>query len=139
MAAYAWGFLFDKKMDFGHVDQMKKYLCEIKEIVEIGDDAKDDFVENTILENYDRLGINKILSPLLKNVPYRFLSPWIPFTTQEDVVEKSYNYKKYHGVYGIYDEGIILNAEWLEYFRNHYSEMKNFAIKELEKTYLAKE
>ena len=139
MAAYAWGYLFHKKMDFGHVDQMKKYLSEIKEIVEISDDAKDDIVEETILENYDRLGIKKILSPLLKNVPYRFLSPWIPFTTQEDVVEKSYNYKKYHGVYGIYDEGIILNAEWLEYFRNHYSEMKNFAIKELEKTYLAKE
>lgn len=135
MAAYAWGYVFEKNIDFGPVDQIKKYLCEVKEVAKISNLAKEGFIEETILEEYDRSGIKKILSPLLKNVPYRFLSPWIPFTTLEDVVQKSYNYKKYHGVYGIYDEGIALNAEWLQYFRDNYQKIRDFVIRELEKSY----
>lgn len=139
MAAYAWSYVFDMKMDFGSVDQMKKYLCEVKEVAYIGNNAKEGFIEETILEYYDRSDIKKILSPLLKNVPYRFLSPWIPFTTQEEVIQKSYDYKKYHGVYGIYDEGIVLNAEWLDYFRENYNQLREFVIKELKKAYSARE
>ena len=118
---------------------MIKYLCEVKEVTKIGNHAKEGYIEETILEEYDRSGLKKILSPLLKNVPYRFLSPWIPFTTQEDVIQKSYNYKKYHGVYGIYDEGIVLNAEWLEYFRDNYHELRDFVIRELERSYSVRE
>lgn len=135
MAAYAWDYIFNKNMDFGSVDQMKKYLYDLKVVAKIRDDAKEGFIEEIILDKYDSLGIKKILSPLLKNVPYRFLSPWIPFTTQDEVVQKSYNYKKYHGVYAIYDEGIVLNAEWLEYFRKNYDEIRGFIINELEKAY----
>jgi hypothetical protein len=135
MAAYAWDYIFNKNMDFGSVDQMKKYLIDLKDVANFEDDAKVGFIEEMILEKYDSLGIKKILSPLLKNVPYRFLSPWITFTTQDEVIQKSYDYKKYHGVYAIYDEGIVLNAEWLEYFRNNYDEIRDFIINELEKAY----
>ena len=43
--------------------------------------ATSNVVENHIKMHYDSKGVDKLLSPLLKNVPYRFLSPWVKYTT----------------------------------------------------------
>ena len=138
MAAIAWKYVFDIKLDFGNVDQLEKYLYEVKEHTNIRNDAKEVFVEETIIENYDRLGLKKVLSPLLKNVPYRFLSPWIPFTTQEEVIQKSID-KDNHCLYSLLEDGIDLNPEWFHFLRNHYDEIKEFIIEDLMKSYPIKD
>ena len=73
---------------------------------------------------YDSDGIGKILEPLLKNVPYRFLSPWIPYTTDEEVVEKS-NSADCACLYALQDNNILVNEEWWEYIENNYTHLCN--------------
>jgi hypothetical protein len=68
---------------------------------------------------YESEGIDKILEPLLKNVPYRFLSPWIPYTTDAEVIEKSKN-GDCACLYALHDDHLILNQEWWEYIKKHY-------------------
>lgn len=134
MAAIAWKYIFDIRLDFGKVDQLEKYLSEVKKIINLDNDADESLVEESIIENYDSLGVKGVLSPLLKNVPYRFLSPWIPFTTQDEVINKSCD-KDTHCLYRLLDEEIDLNPEWLNFLRDNYDEIKGFVNKELEKTY----
>ena len=79
-------------------------------------------VEAYLSQHYDSKGIRNILEPLLKNVPYRLLSPWIQYTTNEEVVEKS-NFKGYSCLYALRDDKIVLNKEWWEYIRVRYSKI----------------
>ena len=70
------------------------------------------------------------LSPLLKNVPYRFLSPWIPFTCNEDVVAKSNN-PETRCPYSLHDDHIEVNASWGDYLIANYEKMTEFVEQEL--------
>ena len=59
---------------------------------------------------YESEGIGEILEPLLENLPYLFLSPWIKYTTDEDVIEKS-NSGDYACLYALHNDHLVLNEE----------------------------
>lgn len=84
-------------------------------------------VESYMRQHYEGQGLSKILAPLMKNVPYRFLSPWIKFSTTEDVVAKS-NAKGYNGLYAINKDGILLDEDWWEYIEENYDKIYSFAL-----------
>jgi hypothetical protein len=119
-------------LSLGNVDQLKKYLLAVQELTGLKTDSSKDEIEETIIEKYESLGLVTILAPLLKNVPYRFLSPWIQFTTKEEVVSKS-NDKENDCLYGFTNDGIFLNPIWLEYLRSEKDKIIDFTSLELEK------
>ena len=80
------------------------------------------FENNPFMNNVYPGNARYILEPLLKNVPYRLLSPWIPYTTNEEVVEKS-NSKGCACLYALREDKIVLNKEWWEYIRVRYSKI----------------
>lgn len=129
MVAKAWKYAYIEKYDFGSVDQLKKYMDIIKGLLFLQTDAKEKVVEEKILEFYDFMHLDRILSPLLKNVPYRFLSPWIPFTSNEDVIEKS-NDPDSQCIYAIKKDGIVLNEKWLDYLRDESNVIEEFIKRE---------
>ena len=55
----------------------------------------------------------------MKNVPYRFLSPWIKYTTDEDVITKSCS-KHFTGPYAIHSDNIVFDEDWWEYIEQLY-------------------
>jgi len=128
MAAMAWPIVFDDEIDLGSRDMMYKYLDEVVKKTTLIRTASSNVVENYLLQHYSSHGIDKILSPLLKNVPYRFLSPWIKFTTTEDVIEKSLK-TNFDGLYAIHTNGITLSEEWWEYIRDNYLEICDLTMR----------
>ena len=124
----AWPIVFDDEIDLGSRDMMYKYLDEVVKKTTLIRTASSNVVENYLLQHYSSHGIDKILSPLLKNVPYRFLSPWIKFTTTEDVIEKSLK-TNFDGLYAIHTNGIILSEEWWEYIKDNYLEVCDFVMR----------
>lgn len=130
MAGFAWPLLFDDDIDFGNTDFMRKYLTEVMKKTSLIPSASQKVVESYMKQHYDSQGISKILSPLMKNVPYRFLSPWIKFSTTEEVVTKT-NTKGYNGLYAIHKDGILLDEDWWEYIEKSYDKIYSFALNSL--------
>lgn len=122
IAALAWPIVLDYRIDLGMSDMLPKYLNDIMWKTPLIERSTGKTVEAYLSQHYDSKGIRTILEPLLKNVPYRLLSPWIPFTTNEEVMEKS-NSKEYSCLYAIRDEKIVLNKEWWKYIRVRYSKI----------------
>lgn len=128
MAALAWPIVFEDEIELGSSDMMKKYLEAVVKKTTLIKGASSNVVENYLKQHFSSQGVDKILSPLMKNVPYRFLSPWIKYTTDEDVTEKSCA-KSFNGLYALHSNYIILDEEWWEYIDAHYLEICDFAVR----------
>ncbi len=128
MAAMAWPIVFDNEIDLGSRDMMYKYLDEVLKKTTLIRTASSNVVENYLLQHYSSHGVDKILSPLMKNVPYRFLSPWIKFTTTEDVVNESLK-TNFDGLYAIHPDNITLSKDWWEYIEANYLDVCDFAMR----------
>ena len=127
-AVIAWPIVFEDELSFGAADQISKYLSMLKNKVNVIPAASSKVVEAALTQNYSAKGVDAILNPLLNNVPYRFLSPWIPFTNNQDVIEKS-NSNDYACPYALHDDCIILDEDWWEYIEEHYDELCEFTKK----------
>ena len=125
MAALAWPIFFDYEIELGKSDMLPKYLVDITRRTTLIKAASSNVVEKYLRQHYTSQGIDKILEPLLKNVPYRFLSPWIPFTTNEEVKQKS-NCIEYACPYALGNIGVLFDEDWWEYIMDNYSDIVNF-------------
>ena len=111
MATLAWPIVFEYEIDLGKSDMIAQYLNDILKQSTLIKNISNKVVEAYLSVYYYSDGIDKILEPLLKNVPYRFLSPWIPYTTDEEVVEKS-NSADCACLYALQDDSILYH-KWL--------------------------
>lgn len=127
MARFAWPLIFCDEIEFGPFDMMRIYLTDVMKKTRLIKNASENVVESYIIEQYDDLGLSQFLNPLLKNVPYRFLSPWISFTTIDDVIAKS-NDHDYTGLYALQKDSIVIKEEWWRYIENNYDQIKDFII-----------
>lgn len=89
MVSIAWRYVFVVDCQFPSQDQLPVYLRAIQTKTYLTRYAKEKEVEETIRDSFYEWKWNSLLRPLLNNVPYRFLSPWIPFTNNEEVIAKS--------------------------------------------------
>lgn len=128
MAAMAWPIVFEDDIDLGNSDIMKSYLEGVVKNTKLIKGATSNVVENYLKQHYFSQGVDKILSPLMKNVPYRFLSPWIKYTTDAEVIEKSCA-KSFNGLYAIHSNHIVLDEEWWDYIDAHYLEICDFSMR----------
>ena len=128
MASMAWPIVFDNEIDLGKSDLMKKYLEDVIRKTKLISAASSNVVETYLRQHYSSQGVDKILAPLMKNVPYRFLSPWVKYTTDNEVIEKSCS-KNFNGLYAIQSNYIVLDEEWWEYIEAHYIEICDFAMR----------
>ena len=134
MVAIAWKYVNVDGYSLGRSDQLSKYISVLKDKLYLQNNSKEEEVEERILEYYKIMNLVQVIGPLLKNVPYRFLSPWIPFTTNDDVIEKS-NEPDATCLYALKDDFILINSQWFDYLCNNYEDIVNFINGELN-TYL---
>ena len=128
MAALAWPIVFENDIDLGSSDMMRKYLEEVIKKTKLIKGASSKVVEAYLMQHYSSQGVDKVLAPLMKNVPYRFLSPWIQYTTDAEVIEKSCA-KSFNGLYAIHSNFIVFDEEWWEYIDAHYQEVCDFVMR----------
>ena len=127
MAALAWPIVMEYGIDLGKQDLLKKYLQEIDKKERITKGVSYKVVEYYLKLHYSLYRYDKLLSPLLLNVPYRFLSPWIKFTNNEEVVEKT-KCESVNAPYTISPNSIEINSVWFGYFTTHYEELCSFTL-----------
>lgn len=129
MAAQAWPIIFNDKLDLGSRDMMNKYLLDLKGYTSLTESSSSSAVENW-LHNRFSSNVKRTLDPLLKNVPFRFLSPWIKYVSDEDVIEKS-NSTEYAALYALHKDQIIMDEDWFDYIIENYDDVYKFAKESL--------
>lgn len=129
MVANAWKYVFVENAKFPSIDQLPKYLNAIYALDPFLNITSDrEAVERGVNVSFQTF--NPIIAPLLKNVPYRFLSPWIPFTSNEDVIEKS-SRPEINCIYSLRNDSIVINESWGDFILGHYDKIYNFIEREL--------
>ena len=130
MVTIAWKYVFVENCEFPKLDQLPNYLSKIQGKSYLDRYAKESRVKETVRAHYQEWNWNTLLMPLLNNVPYRFLSPWIPFTNNEEIIAKS-NETESRCPYSIAKNHITINPLWSDYIVENYDKISLFIEKEL--------
>lgn len=135
MASIGWLLIFKEDVFLGKNDMLRTYLKRVKDKMDIASADSYFDVETCISQDFENKGLSKILTPLLNNVPYRFLSPWIRFVSNADVRSKS-NIASFHAPYALLHDGIKLKEEWMNFILANWNNIIIF-ISEKFTEYLA--
>lgn len=125
MVAESWFPIHYFKLSFGKSDSLFEKSLEIQNEFHISIESNKEKTKRYLLDNL--CDTKKHLKVFSRNVPYRFLSPWITYTCDEDVVNKSQRFEK-QCLYAICGEDIIINDIWVDYLTENYSILRDFAF-----------
>ena len=109
MIAEAWYPIHYFRLSFGKLDSLESNILELQRLLDIPIDANKDVVRETILKNAEMPSVRRCLSIFTLNVPYRFLSPWIPRAT-------------------IAGKEIMVDEIWAEYLTRNASILKDYSF-----------
>ena len=124
MMALAWPYIYEYGLDLGKEDSLKKISASLIRQTPLIEKATENTVRSYINVHYSLA--KKIISPLLENVPYRFLSPWIKFVSKEDVIQKS-NDISFACPYAFVDDNIVFDEDWYDYLHDNLDKLEKFA------------
>lgn len=127
MIAEAWYPIHYFRLSFGKLDSLESIILELQRNLNIPIDASRESVKSQIINNLANPDIKKLIHVLSLNVPYRFLSPWIPKATDAQVVEYSVLFT--NGCpYAIIDKKIVVDPLWVDYLISYSSILKDFSF-----------
>ena len=128
MLSIVWPIIFEYNLDLGKTDSLKSITRSLSKIAPLGEKSSPNIVRQYINEHYDR--VKKSVSPLLENVPYRFLSPWIKFISTSDVIQKS-NDETLASPYAFIDDNIVFDEDWYDYINKNMDKLTKFTKESL--------
>jgi len=128
MVSLSWPLMYKYDISLGSRDMLKSIGDRLIANATLSPNFEASVVRSILKSRYN--GIKPIIGTLLKNVPYRFLSPWIKFTSNADVEAKSQD-NEYASPYAIHDDYITLDEDWSEYFRDNMPTIKSYISTEL--------
>jgi hypothetical protein len=130
MVAEVWYPVHYFKLSFGKQDQLFQYSDKIKTDFALANDTKKIEIIQFVTAN-----ALQIVRPLAKEVPYRFLSAWfrpelrgmIEGKKNTHVIDLAAN-SQYLSLYHFSNDKktIIINADWYDYIKQHYSILQAF-------------
>ena len=127
MVAEAWYPIHYFRLSFGKLDSLETIILEIQRQLAIPIDASRESIKTQILDNLNKSEVRRLLYVLSLNVPYRFLSPWIPKSTDNQVVEQSQLF--INGCpYAIIDKSVIIDNLWVDYLIANAAILKDFSF-----------
>lgn len=125
MVSESWYPIHYFKLSFGKSDSLFEKSMEIQNVFQISIESDKEKTKRYLLENLNET--KKYLKVFSLNVPYRFLSPWISYTCDKNVVEKSQKFEN-QCLYAIYDDEIVINEIWIDYLTENYTILRDFAF-----------
>jgi hypothetical protein len=130
MVANAWYPIHYFRLSFGKSDSLFDIVTELQRITQIPIDAKKDEIIKGLKDSLSDKRVKNQLDTLLINVPYRFLSPWITYVSDEDTIKRSQALQN-GCLYSLHKEEddffIELNPAWDVYLHNNYGILMDFA------------
>lgn len=130
MVANAWYPIHYFRLSFGKSDSLFEIVMKLQQITKIPIDANAETVVSGITDRLGDKQVRGLLNTLTLNVPYRFLSPWIQYKYDKDVVIRSQQLENnclYSLCKNTDDFYIDLNPAWDEYLHNHYNILVDYA------------
>lgn len=89
MIGLAWYPIHYFRLSFGKMDSLQQLVVELQQEWDIPIDSSCSEVTDRLMSHADDLSVRNAVKKLLQHVPYRFLSPWIPFHSNVQVVRDS--------------------------------------------------
>lgn len=127
MITEAWYPIHYFRLSFGKSDSLYIQIIELQKELNIPIDANKKDIKNKIISNLNNPKIKSLLRVFTLNVPYRFLSPWIPHTTNNEVIVLSQSFTN-DCIYSINEETIELNPVWEQYLYDNYLILRDFTF-----------
>ena len=127
MIVEAWYPIHYFRLSFGKSDSLYNQIISLQKELNIPIDAKKTEIKKQILCNLDNLKIKSLLRIFTLNVPYRFLSPWIRYTTDAEVSIQSKDFTN-NCLYAIDGEHIEVNPAWSQYLSENYIILHDFTF-----------
>jgi len=127
MITEAWYPIHYFRLSFGKSDSLYDQAVELQKLLNIPIDSNKNQIYLHIIDNIETPRVKSLLRVFSFNVPYRFLSPWIIYTTKEDVVTLSKNFTN-NCLYAINGESIEINPNWEQYLNDHYLILRDFTF-----------
>ena len=126
MIAESWYPIHYFKLSFGKSDSLYVQSLALRQELNIPIDADKERIKLLLLNNLNNNRVKSFLRVFILNVPYRFLSPWIKYTYDKDVISRSQLFEN-ECLYAINDECVEVNVKWVDYLSEHYLILKDFA------------
>lgn len=129
MVANAWFPIHYFHLSFGSMDSLHRIVTELQWMTDLPMDAKKEEVVECLTARLDDKKVKDQLATLIRNVPYRFLSPWINYTSDADVIARSHAYENgcLYSIQKTKDEFYItINPVWNKYLQDYYGILTDF-------------
>lgn len=123
MISNAWFPINFFKLSFGSQDKIAEIISELANILPVKLNDDKDRVYRLIINSNDN-SIKKMLFHLDKNVPHKFLSPWLKGSKGE-VYEKSQKDSN-TSIYQLHKKEIVVNNNWFDYIQRNSKVLKDF-------------
>jgi len=127
MIAEAWYPIHYFRISFGKSDSLEAKIIEIQSVLQIPIDERKSKVAETILANIGNPAVRRCLNIFTLNVPYRFLSPWIPNATDKQVESLSQQFFN-NCPYAISEKTIFIPEIWRKFIIEHSTILKDFTF-----------
>lgn len=125
--AEAWYPIHYFRISFGKSDSLYVQIVKIQTLLDIPIDVDKEVLKRKIIANIENTEIKSLLRVFALNVPYRFLSPWIKYTSDKEVVDRSKRFEN-NCLYAINGESVEINPIWISYLNEHYLIMRDFTF-----------
>ncbi len=130
MVANAWHPILCFNLSFGKVDSLNRIVRELKILTGLSVDAEVETVYHELHHRKNETAFLRCMDILTRNVPYRFLKPWIDTQNDEELMYRSQTLEN-HCLYSIHKEPLTfyikLNPIWDNYLHTHSNILKDFS------------
>ena len=126
MVSEAWYTVNYFKVSFGANDHLQQAIEKLKDLESLPVDASPETVHRRLLGS-KKAKTQRVLRHFDINVPHKFLSPWVGSGSKKGVYALSQ-----HGFnnppYALYDDHLLLQPAWLQYFRKYAGILRGFCL-----------
>lgn len=123
MISNAWYTVNYFHVSFGKQDKLQRAILNIKAQTDLFVDVPRDNLFKSLTSSPDK-SISRELNYFNKEVPWRFLSPWIK-GSEKDVYILSRNFE-HNCPYSLHNHHIEINPAWIDYLQSNSGILKSF-------------
>ncbi len=126
MLTLSWYTVNYFQISFGKQDLIQNAILTLKDLENLPIDAKQNQIFNTLVGSKNSSTL-KTLQHFDKNVPHKFLSPWLGTGSKSKIYELSSNSKE-NTPYALQTDQISLYKDWFDFFRDNLGVLKSFCF-----------
>jgi hypothetical protein len=124
MISLSWYTVNYFKISFGKQDLIQCAVEQIKDLENLNIDSSQSYILSILLKTKNKQTLSH-LNHFDKNVPHKFLSPWLGYGSKSEIYEESN--EQFDSVpYRLKKDVIEVSKTWLTYFKIHSALLKTY-------------